>query len=269
MNLTAIIGLLAGIAAMIYGIMESGSLINFYTLSGIIVTVVGTIFALIAGSPGRLLAAVPKHLGIAFGNQKNDAMEFVNKISDFAQLARRSGLLALEERANQESDPFLKNALLQIVDGVDAEKVRAMLEGSIDSLLARHEEGASFWERAASLSPAMGMIATVIGLVNMLMGLDVTAEGAADAIGPNMSLALVTTFYGAFLANVIFTPIANQLKAKSEAEYLCKTIVMEGVLSIQAGENPKYIREKLESMLSQKARAKAAGSGGSSTSSSE
>ncbi|MCL2539019.1 MAG: MotA/TolQ/ExbB proton channel family protein [Oscillospiraceae bacterium] len=268
MNLTAIIGLLAGIAAQIYGIMDSGELINFYTLSGIIVTVFGTILALITGTPGRLLSQIPKHLGVVFKNQKNDAMGFVNRIVDFAQLARRSGLLALEERANQESDPFMKNAILQIVDGVDAEKVRAMLEGSIDNIMARHEEAAGFWEKAASLAPAFGMIATVIGLVNMLMGLDVTADGAAEALGANMSMALVTTFYGAFLANVVFSPIASQLKSKSEEEYLCKVIVMEGVLSIQAGENPKYIREKLESMLSQKARAKA-GAGAGSTESAE
>ena len=262
MNLTTIIGLIAAFGVMVYGIMGSGELLNFYDVPSIFITIIGAFAILVASTPARVLSDIPKHLKVIFAGKKQNAMAFIDTIVDFAQIARRSGLLALEEKANQETDEFLKSSILQIVDGVDAGKVRAVLEANIDNIMARHEEAAGFYDKGAALGPAFGMIGTLIGLINMLKGLDVEAEGAAAMLGKNMSVALVTTFYGSVLANAIFMPLSNQLKSKSEEEYLCKVIVMEGVLAIQAGENPKYIREKLESLLSQKTREKAAKKGG-------
>ena len=263
MNLTAIIGLIAAFGVMVYGILGSGNLMNFYNFPSILITIGGALAILVASTPARILTDIPKHLKVIFAGKKQNAMAIIDTIVDFAQIARRSGLLALEERANQETDEFLKSSILQIVDGVDAGKVRAVLEANIDNVMARHEEAAGFYDKGAALGPAFGMIGTLIGLINMLKGLNVEAEGAAEMLGDNMSVALVTTFYGSVLANAIFMPLSNQLKSKSEEEYLCKVIIMEGVLSIQAGENPKYIREKLESLLSQKTRDKAAKKGAS------
>lgn len=255
MNITIIVGLLAAFVLMVFGI-KLDSLGNFWDPDSVLITIGGTFAILIASTPLHKLSDIPKHMKVIFANQKQNPMQYIDTIVEFATIARRSGLLALEEKANQEKDPFLKLGVLQIVDGIDADKVRAMLESNIDNVMARHDEATTFYDRGASLGPAFGMIGTLIGLVNMLKKLDVEADGAAAELGNNMAVALITTFYGSVLANVIFMPMSNVLKTKNDEEFLCKTIIMEGVLSIQAGENPKYIREKLESLLSQKSREK-------------
>ena len=124
-----------------------------------------------------------------------------------AQIARKNGLLALEEKANALQDPFFKQAVMLVVDAVEAEKVREMLEGSVDNMAARHEDCAGIWDKASAFAPAFGMIGTLVGLINMLKGLNLDAGGASD-IGENMSVAMITTFYGCILANLLFSPIA-------------------------------------------------------------
>jgi len=137
---------------------------------------------------------------------------------------------------------------------VDITKVKEMLNNDLDNLVARHDEVVGMYEKASSTAPAFGMIGTLVGLINMLKSMNLEDSSGAGSLGASMSVALVTTFYGCILANLIFNPIATKLRIRHSEEELCKTIIIEGVLSIQAGENPKFLREKLISFLPQRQR---------------
>ncbi|MCQ2537191.1 MAG: motility protein A [Lachnospiraceae bacterium] len=175
----------------------------------------------------------------------------IKQIIDLSNVARKEGLLALEEAANNSiEDAFIKKGILLIVDGTDPEFVRSILETELTCIDDRHKANISFWENLGSMGPAWGMIGTLIGLINMLGNLS-----DISAVGPNMAIALITTFYGSLLANWICTPTATKLKGNSTKEIMTKTIVVEGLLSIQAGENPRIIEEKLKSFISPERRA--------------
>lgn len=154
------------------------------------------------------------------------------------------GLLSLEDKLNDIQDPFLHNSLLLVVDSVDLEKVKNLMETELTQLDERHALDREFYERGASAAPAFGMIGTLIGLILMLGNMS-----DVDKLAQGMAVALITTLYGSLLANVIFTPMANKLKARHDEEFLCKTLIMEGVIAIQEGENPKFIEEKLYKLL--------------------
>ena len=173
----------------------------------------------------------------------------IKKIIDLSNVARKEGLLALEEAAGDLDDAFLKKGILLVVDGTDPELVRAIMETEIISIESRHKGKIGFWQDLGSMGPAWGMIGTLIGLVNMLQALD-----DPSAIGPAMAVALLTTLYGSMIANWICAPTAAKLKSNSAAEIQIKEIMIEGLLSIQAGENPRVIEEKLKSFLAPKDR---------------
>ena len=181
--------------------------------------------------------------------------EIIKQIIDLSNVARKEGLLALEEAANNSiEDEFIKKGILLIVDGTDPEFVRSILETELSCIEDRHKSKISFWENLGSMGPAWGMIGTLIGLINMLGNLS-----DISAVGPNMAVALITTFYGSMLANWICIPGSTKLKSNSETEIMAKTIVVEGLLSIQAGENPRIIEEKLKSFISPERRQNMAG----------
>ena len=151
----------------------------------------------------------------------------------------------LEDKANEISDSFLRHSVLMIVDANDPDKVRLVLERELENMMVRHDQAAGLYEKAASYAPAFGMIGTLIGLVNMLKGLDLSANAGSSSIGQDMSVALITTFYGCVLANAVFNPIAKKLRIRQDEEELYCSTIIEGILSIQAGENPQYLRERL------------------------
>ena len=186
-----------------------------------------------------------KGVGLAFKDPKYDHGATISKIIELSNVARKEGLLALEEVAQNLDDEFMKKGILLIVDGTEPELVRGILETELMNMDERHRSVAGFFEAWAALGPAWGMIGTLIGLVNMLKDLT-----DSSAIGPNMATALLTTLYGSLIANWFCTPIANKLKAQNATEYQLREIVIEGLLSIQAGENPRVIEEKLKSFLS-------------------
>lgn len=252
MDLTTIAGIVAALALVMLGI--GSGIGNFFDMKSILIVVGGTFAVLAASSPGSVLKEIPKHLKIAVFKPKHKPMVYIDEIVECAQIARKSGLLALEEHANQEEDTFLKESLLLIVDAIDPDKVRAMLGDDLRYMENRHSEAMSFYERGAAFAPAFGMIGTLIGLILMLNNLDLDS-GETGALTKGMAIALITTFYGSMLANVFFSPIANKLQSRHESEMLCKEIIIEGILSIQSGENPKFIREKLISFLAQKEKA--------------
>ena len=180
--------------------------------------------------------------------------EMIGKIIELSNVARKEGLLSLEEAATDLEEPFLKKGILLIVDGTDPELVRAIMETELVSVEGRHKETIGFWDTLAAMGPAWGMIGTLIGLVDMLYHMD-----DPSTLGPAMAVALITTLYGSLLANWICTPVSNKLKADNAVEMQQKEVMIEGLLSIQAGENPRVIEEKLKSFLPPKDRTSADG----------
>lgn len=264
MDFTTIIGIIMSVVLIGYGIMAGvgpKQLGNFWDFNSVLIVVGGTIAAVVSSYPVKTLKQIPKHFKIMMNGKKYNPIEFIDTLVEFAQIARKNGLLALEEKANEQTDPFFKQSIMLIVDATDPDKVREMLNNDLDYLSERHEEAVGLYEKASAVAPAFGMIGTLIGLINMLKGLDL-GGGDASSLGQGMSVALITTFYGCLLAHVLFSPIAKKLKIRNDEEYLCKQIIIEGVLSIQSGENPKFLKEKLISYLSQKQREQALGEEG-------
>lgn len=186
-----------------------------------------------------------KSFALIFKPVTVDIPGMIAKIIDLSNVARKEGLLSLEEAAGDLDDQFMKKGILLIVDGTDPELVRSILETELDSIEDRHKNKIGFWETCASMGPAWGMIGTLIGLIIMLQHMS-----DPSTLGPAMAVALITTFYGSMLANWVCTPVANKLKANNAIEVQAKSIMIEGLLSIQAGENPRVIEEKLKSFLS-------------------
>lgn len=249
MNISGLIGLVLAFALIIYGIMSDGQISNFFDAASVFIVVGGTIGALIFNFPLSVLKTVPKMLKIAFMPKKYDPEKYITEMVDHCKTARMNGILALEESANACTDPFMKSALMLIVDANDSDKVKTMLDDAIDFMCERHENNFALWAKGAGIAPAMGMIGTLVGLVNMLATLDPTNSDSAASLGMSMSTALITTFYGCILAHLIFTPIGNLCKYNHNQEILCLQIIEEGTLAIAAGANPRYVEEKLRMML--------------------
>lgn len=267
MNVVYLFGIVLAVAFTILGIVFSiginpgqspmfdfefapTSLWNFLDVSSILIVLGGTLAVVIACYP-KLAKSIPSHIKIMLRARAFDPSAYVEQLVELAQIARKNGLLALEEKANEQQDPFFKQAIMLIVDANDPDRVRSILENDIEQTSARHQEVVAMYERGSNAAPAFGMIGTLIGLINMLKGLD----GAdMESLGPNMSVALITTFYGSFLAHVIFNPIAANLIARDEEEVLCRQIVVEGIMAIQSGENPKFLRERLMIFMHQRQR---------------
>lgn len=249
MNITGIIGFVGAIALIVWGIMSGGDLMGFYDFSSIVIVVGGTIGAIVFNYPASVLTKVPKMIKVAFMPTKYDPDAYINQMVEHCKTARMKGILALEEAANACPDPFMKSALMLIVDANDSDKVQSMLDDSINFICERHENNYALWAKASGVAPALGMIGTLVGLINMLAGLDPTDPNSATTLGAGMSTALVTTFYGCILAHLIFTPIGNLCKYNHNQEILCLQIIEEGTLAIISGANPRYVEEKLRMML--------------------
>lgn len=248
MDLATVLGMILCLGFVILGIVTGdtgvSAIWNFYDTISIFITFGGAFASILEASTLQGYIAGLKSISIAIKGVKFDEGEIIKSIIDLSNVARKEGLLALEEAANNLEDPFLKKGILLIVDGTDPELVRGIMETELTCIEDRHAANISFWDNLGSMGPAWGMIGTLIGLVNMLKFLD-----DASSIGPNMAVALLTTLYGSLLANWICIPISTKLKTNNAAEVAAKSITIEGLLSIQAGENPRVIEEKLKSFL--------------------
>ena len=233
---------------------ELANLWNFFDAASIFITIGCTIFVVLASFPGSMLKAMPKHFKIILNNKMFDPKGYIDQLVELAQIARKNGLLSLEEKANEQTDPFFKQAIMLIVDANDQDKVRGILENDIECMSARHEDAAALYDKASSVAPAFGMVGTLVGLINMLKSMNLSGDGGADSLGTSMGTALITTLYGCLLAHVVFGPVAQLLRGRDSEEVLCKQIIVEGVMAIQAGENPKSLRERLLTYMSQKQR---------------
>ena len=237
-----------GVVMFVYGVSSGdegmAALGNMYDFSSVLITIGGSLAGVLASHKLPDFIAGLKSFSLFFKDEKSDVGEVIKNIIDLSNIARKEGLLALEEAANGIEDEFLKKGVMLVVDGTDPELVRGILETDLDCIEARHKKVIGFWLKWAELGPAWGMIGTLVGLVNLLNNMD-----DASAIGPNMATALITTLYGSLLANWICAPITSKLKGYNESEIMQREIMIEGLLSIQAGENPRVIEEKLKSFM--------------------
>lgn len=264
LDLASVLGLVFCLCIVVYGILSGQSsiavLLNFYDLPSIFITIGGGFACVLAMSPS--LKGFVENLSsfkLAIKNLPSNEEDTIKTIIDLSNVARKEGLLALEEAANGIEDEFLKKGVLLIVDGTDPELVRSILETELNCIEARHGGKIGFWDNFAAMGPAWGMIGTLIGLINMLKKMS-----DASTVGPSMATALITTFYGSMIANWICIPVSSKLKAKNAQEIMIKEVMVEGLLSIQAGENPRVIEEKLKSFLSPARRAAMKEEGGES-----
>src|SRR5690554_2879803 len=234
MDITTLLGLALGLVLLVGSIMIDGSLGQFWSLQSLLIVFGGTFGALFVNFPLKDVLKIGSVLKIVFGERDYDPDEIISALVSFAEVSRREGLLALEERAQDIDEHFLQKGIQLVVDGTDPELVRSILEIDLTYMDQRHEKYQQMFTQLGTYAPAFGMIGTLIGLILMLRELD-----DPNAIGSGMAVALITTLYGAIFANLIFLPIAGKLKVKSAKELLLKEIMIEGILSIRAGENPR------------------------------
>lgn len=243
--ISSILGMVGGLILIIGGIMLEGSVTNFLSLSSIVIVLGGAAASTVVSFPFKKVVSVFKYSSNIFKTKPKNMNDVISNIVDLATRARKDGLLSLEDVANGVEDKFLKKGLLLVVDATDPELTKDIMETDIVYMNERHKQGKAVFETLSGASPAYGMVGTLLGLVNMLKTLS-----DPSTLGPSMSVALITTFYGVILSNLFFSPMANQLARLNDEEVLEKTIILEGILSIQGGENPRIIQEKLESFLS-------------------
>lgn len=251
MDIATIGGIVIGMALVVWGILTNSSVGAYIDAASIIIVVGGGTAAFFVSYPLAKALSIGNVLKKAINMNEYGADSIIKKIIELANVARREGLLALEDATGDIDDQFLQKGVMLIVDGTDPELVQNILESEISNVEDRHSIGSGMFDALGANFPAFGMIGTLIGLVGMLQSLD-----DPTTIGPKMAVALLTTFYGSLIANLIFIPIAEKLKYKSSQEMLVRNIMLEGLLSIQAGENPRIIEEKLKSFLAPSLRKK-------------
>jgi chemotaxis protein MotA len=236
---------------IVWSILLGGSLSGFIDMPSVAVVIGGTLGALLINFP------LPKFLSMislfkkTFLFSLEDPDTVIGKMVGYAERARREGMLALEEDSENEADDFLRKGLRLAVDGTDPQLLEKILETDVEQIENRHSEGAKILSSGGTFAPAFGMIGTLIGLVNMLSSLEDPTQ-----IGAGMATALITTFYGAVLANGLFLPLAGKLETRSKEEMVIKNMIIEGIMAIQSGDSPRIVEEKLKSFLSPTARKK-------------
>ena len=234
MDLASLIGVIAGAVLCIFGIvvdtMDFSIIGGFMNAPSVLITLGGSLASVLTSNTLNEFINGLKCITLAFKTSNANLENAIKQIIDLSNVARKEGLLALEEAAQEIEDPFMKKGILLIVDGTDPELVKGIMETELDCMDSRHEKVIKVWGQWASMGPAWGMIGTLIGLVNMLNDMS-----DPSVIGPAMAVALLTTLYGSLIANWIATPVADKLKVNNEQEIMLKSIMIEGLLSIQAG----------------------------------
>ncbi len=249
MDLGTVIGLVL-IAVLLMGAMTMGVGVGPYIdIPSVMIVIGGTIGALMVGFKTDQMKIFIKVFMIGVKPPHEDLNALIDKLVDYASNARREGILSLEGAVNSEENLFLKNGLQMAVDGHEPDTIRELLEIEMDQTSTRHKGNIMMFEQLSGFAGAMGMIGTLIGLVAMLLNMS-----DPSAIGPSMAVALLTTMYGAILGNTIGGPMANILNIRNDEETLVKELVIEGIMSIQAGDNPRTLEDKLNSFLPPSAR---------------
>ncbi|MGD0196468.1 MAG: flagellar motor protein [Solirubrobacteraceae bacterium] len=245
MKAASAIGIGLGVFGLLLGAMMVGtSPAAFLDIPALLIILGGTGGATMASVGMDGMKKIPTLYKIAFNVEPPDMPGRIELIVGLAEQARREGLLALDARLGDIDDEFTRKGLQLVVDGTDPELVRVILDAEIDGMMARHAEGATPFEKAGGFAPTMGIIGTVMGLIHVLQNL-----AAPSTLGPAISSAFIATLMGVGSANVIFLPIANRLKAISKTEVELRTLTVDGILAVQAGDNPRIVADRLKSYL--------------------
>jgi len=250
-DIATVVGLVMAFGLIVWSILLGGSLDGFIDMPSVAVVIGGTIGALLINFPLPTIIGLGGVFKKTFLFTLDDPDTVIEKMVRYAERARREGMLALEEDSENETDPFLRKGLRLAVDGTDPQLLEKILDTDVEQIENRHSEGAKVLTAGGAFAPAFGMIGTLIGLVNMLSALEDPSQ-----IGAGMATALITTFYGAVVANAIMLPMAGKLETRSKEEMMIKGMIIDGIMAIQSGDSPRIVEEKLKSFLSPSMRAK-------------
>ncbi|MCB1325459.1 MAG: motility protein A [Spirochaetales bacterium] len=247
MDLASLGGLILGFVLVMFGTIQAGlSPLDILNIPSVFITFGGGAAASIISSPMSRLTNFANYTRFAFSPQQTDVANLIVTLVNFSERARREGLLSLEDDLVNLDEPFLRKGIQLVVDGTDPELVRNILETEMQNIANRHGDGIKFWGDLGFYFPAFGMIGTLIGLVQMLKNL---GAGDPGAIGSGMAAALITTLYGSLGSNLVALPIQRKLQLRDGDEQTIKAIMIEGILSIQSGDNPRIVKDKLSSFL--------------------
>lgn len=252
MDLSSILGILIGFSGLLIGYtLEGGALRGLWGPSAFLIVFGGTIGATVLSFPMSDLKRIPQLLKDVFNDKKLDDTDMINILADLADKARRDGLLILEQEVEKIDNVLLKKGLGLVVDGIDGETIKDILSREIYLFEIKVKEGAEIFDAAGGFGPTMGIIGTVMGLISVLGNLS-----APEELGKSIAVAFVATLYGVSSANLLWLPFGKKLKVKGKKEKMINDIIVEGLLSIQAGENPRVLREKLNSIMTQETKKK-------------
>lgn len=245
MDVGTIIGLVLGITAILIGIVLGGGTFgSMIDPTSVMVVVIGSLGAMVISFPLARLLSVHKVILKALRSVPPDPGSTIQELVKYAEVARREGILSLENLIPEMKDPFIVRGVKMAVDGTDPELIKTILDTELDALMERHAQGKAILDALARYAPAFGMIGTLMGLIFMLSNMSDPSK-----IGPGMAVALITTLYGALIANIIASPLADKLAARDVEETLVKSIIVTGVMSIQSGDNPRVVEAKLLTFL--------------------
>lgn len=243
--MSTLIGISIGCGFLFYAIFSGGGVGIFYDPPSLMIVGGGTFASALISFPLPRVVGVFRVLRNVFRREISEPGAYISAVVRLAHKARKESLLSLQRDATTVNNRFLRMGLQLVIDGQPPEVVRAMLETELESLLSRHEEGSHIFRTMGRFAPAFGLIGTLIGLIQMLRSI----SGGIETVGPGMAVALVTTFYGALASNLFFLPISEKLSSRSEKEVLQIRVIIEGVLLIQEGMNPRLIEQRLNAHL--------------------
>jgi chemotaxis protein MotA len=242
MDIVTILGVLAGLAALIGGFLwEGGQLTGLFHLTAAVIVFGGTIAAVVISFPASKLKSIPQALRYTFVRPEDNMEQLIEDIVDMATTSRRHGVLSLERKIQDHPNPFLREGIQMVVDGTDPENIRKILEIRMDRIELKHGGFAKVFESAGGYAPTMGIIGTVMGLIHVLGNLSDPTQ-----LGPSIAVAFIATLYGVASANLIFLPIASKIKSRSADEIQDLELLLQGILAIQNGEHPRIVRKKMD-----------------------
>ena len=244
MDIGTIVGLCVAAFAILLGIFLGGEPMALYDMPSVFIVVIGTIGVTVMCFPLSRLFKLHKVMLRAFFNKQSDTVGIILDLVKYAELARREGILSLENLVDEMKDPFIVRGIKMAVDGTDPELIKQVMETELEAMMERHTQGKQLFDAVAKYAPAFGMIGTLLGLIFMLGSMS-----DPSSIGPSMAVALITTLYGAMIANIFAGPISEKLLARDIEEVQLKTIIIAGVMAIQSGDNPRVVQSKLSTYL--------------------
>lgn len=244
MDIATFIGIIAGAGLLLWAIMGKSDLGAFSDAGSVAIVIGGSVAAALVAFPLRNIVNIVQVVRICFFSKARDPNELIADLVKFAEVARRDGILALENVTQNISDPFLVSGIQMAVDGQDPDLIEAIMLNDLETVEMRHADGKALFDTVGKYAPAFGMIGTLIGLVIMLQNMNDPSK-----IGPAMAVALLTTLYGAVLANLVALPMADKLGLRSREEVMLKMIIIKGVMAIQSGDNPRIVEQKLKTFL--------------------